>query len=480
MITDKVLIPVLQHIPLCASKSNTDNSKYYCSASYNKKSVRYHNFITNLDMTDHINNNSLDNRLINLRWTDYSENNRNKTTNSECTGVRKIEHEEGNIKYYEVRAKYYGKQMSKFFHYKTHGEKTTAKENSHMFRKNMFEIDIHSDNVQFTGLETIDDINFAINYTQVIMNKMKKSIENDVNNYLKDINITDAQKRLIYDKYLHIQNWRLVNLKNRIKILKQYIDILSNTSTDLARTIKIQNKCNYDTKYSVCSYNDLCKSTNTDNILTTATTKSKTKKKDIKINDNTISKENYNEILNIIKLKMGVCNTKYDSVIDSNTDVNITCSKGHTFTLSYNDIVKKFLWCNNCKVISKGEKKLNKILCEIFNEKFVKTRPLWLKNKNGNNMELDMFNDKLKLAFEYNGKQHFEYNPTFHKSKDSFKQLQENDKIKNKICSKNNITLITVPYTINNNKIKTYILDKLNSSHIEPTKQPLSNTTEKI
>lgn len=50
-----------------------------------------------------------------------------------------------------------------------------------------------------------------------------------------------------------------------------------------------------------------------------------------------------------------------------------------------------------------------------FGVKFNPARPDWLKNPHtGRNMELDCYNEKLGIAVEYNGRQHYEYSPHFH------------------------------------------------------------------
>jgi len=43
----------------------------------------------------------------------------------------------------------------------------------------------------------------------------------------------------------------------------------------------------------------------------------------------------------------------------------------------------------------------------MFNDIFPAQRPLWLINARGHQMELDGYCQKLNLAFEYQGEQHF-------------------------------------------------------------------------
>ena len=77
----------------------------------------------------------------------------------------------------------------------------------------------------------------------------------------------------------------------------------------------------------------------------------------------------------------------------------------------------------------------------------------------GRNLELDLYNDKLKLAVEYSGMQHFVYPNSFHKSKDEFISQLRRDKFKLQMCDLNGIYLITVPYNIKQdyNSIRKYI-----------------------
>lgn len=113
---------------------------------------------------------------------------------------------------------------------------------------------------------------------------------------------------------------------------------------------------------------------------------------------------------------------------------------------------------------SKGEQECKRSIEEIMQKPFTKHRPDFLKNEvTGKNLELDCYNDELKLAIEYNGVQHYEYTPVFHKNKDSFYNTKYRDKMKETLCRKNGVTLIVVPYTVKLQDIKKYIQEKLYS-----------------
>ena len=76
-------------------------------------------------------------------------------------------------------------------------------------------------------------------------------------------------------------------------------------------------------------------------------------------------------------------------------------------------------------------------------------------------MELDCYDENLRLAVEYNGAQHYKYIPYFHKNKEAFLNQKYRDELKRHLCKENKITLIEVPNTINVNNIESYLLGKL-------------------
>ena len=64
--------------------------------------------------------------------------------------------------------------------------------------------------------------------------------------------------------------------------------------------------------------------------------------------------------------------------------------------------------------------------------------------------ELDGYSEKLKLAIEYNGEQHYEFIEFFHRNgPEDLKAQKERDRIKQKLCNDNGIYLIVVPYNAN-------------------------------
>ena len=112
---------------------------------------------------------------------------------------------------------------------------------------------------------------------------------------------------------------------------------------------------------------------------------------------------------------------------------------------------------------SSGENECRRVLENIFNLPFISSRPDFLKNPitKSYNLELDCYNKDLHLAVEYNGKQHYEYTPYFHKSMDAFRNQQYRDDIKKRLCLENNVNLIIIPYTVKISNIKQFLIKEL-------------------
>lgn len=127
----------------------------------------------------------------------------------------------------------------------------------------------------------------------------------------------------------------------------------------------------------------------------------------------------------------------------------------------------RFLCCHLITYFPLGSKWKMERICKITLEiltgyEFSSVRPDWLKNPlTGRNLELDCYNDTLKLALEYNGKQHYVFTPRFHKNEHDLELQIYRDELKQSLCDQNGVTLIIVPYTISEQELCSYILRKL-------------------
>jgi hypothetical protein len=118
---------------------------------------------------------------------------------------------------------------------------------------------------------------------------------------------------------------------------------------------------------------------------------------------------------------------------------------------------------------SKGEIECRRVLEKIFNKPFNKSRPNFLNNPvtGGNfNLELDCYNNELKIAVEYNGIQHYKYNKFFHKNYEHFLNQKYRDDMKKRICKDNNIILIEVPYIIKLENIEDFLIQELKKHNL--------------
>lgn len=111
---------------------------------------------------------------------------------------------------------------------------------------------------------------------------------------------------------------------------------------------------------------------------------------------------------------------------------------------------------------SKGEKKCREFLEFVTKKTFTKVRPSFLLNPvTQRPLELDMYNEELRLAVEYNGSQHYQYNQMMHGNRDSFHNQKYRDLIKQQLCQQHGIRLICVPYTVSEKEIPLFLYDRL-------------------
>lgn len=120
------------------------------------------------------------------------------------------------------------------------------------------------------------------------------------------------------------------------------------------------------------------------------------------------------------------------------------CANGHEWETSLNNIQCAESWCPNCirrTCDSKGERRFRAALEEIIGAKFPKGYPDWLVNpKTKRILELDGYNEKLKLAFEYDGGTHAE-DFRFKSDKDKVDTVYK-DELKRELCRQNGVLLL--------------------------------------
>ncbi len=139
--------------------------------------------------------------------------------------------------------------------------------------------------------------------------------------------------------------------------------------------------------------------------------------------------------------------------VNSNNHIKIICKKHGDFE----QLPRVHLRGSGCpKCLNfKNENECIAIIEEITGNKFIKCRPKFLKG-----LELDGYNEELKVAIEYNGEQHYKIVDHFHRNGivDLLKQV-EYDKLKLERCKENGIHVIIVPYYIEDKE--TFIQEQL-------------------
>lgn len=154
----------------------------------------------------------------------------------------------------------------------------------------------------------------------------------------------------------------------------------------------------------------------------------------------------HSKITSLIHARGGCLAAEIPRRLTSSTKVVIRCSMGHEFVNDWDHLKPpRNGWCSICTKGNKSEEIARVTFKQIFGGDFRKARPDWLRNSRGFQMELDGYEDDLKLAFEYQGRQHFE-DKGIYSSKHKLKQRIEDDVQKAKLCFEHGITLIELTW----------------------------------
>lgn len=149
------------------------------------------------------------------------------------------------------------------------------------------------------------------------------------------------------------------------------------------------------------------------------------------------------------RVRGGECLSPEYSSMGSHYDFK--CSKGHTWSSSGRNFLFGKSWCPDCAG-KLGETLSIEFVRQITGLNFKKVRPKWLMGLKGKPLELDAYCEDFKLAIEYQGQQHYEFIPSWHKTQEYFQECQARDEIKRQLCAKNGVTLFEIPFIEKPNK----------------------------
>jgi transposase-like protein len=143
----------------------------------------------------------------------------------------------------------------------------------------------------------------------------------------------------------------------------------------------------------------------------------------------------------IVLLKNGTILSEFQ--IFKNRYFIIKCVNGHEWEISAQKLIKGS-WCTKCSKFKYiNEEKCRYVFEQLTGKLFPKNRKV-LKNS----QELDGYCDELKLAFEFNGIQHYKICERFHKTYNDFEKQLHRDHKKKQACKLENIRLVVIPYYI--------------------------------
>lgn len=110
----------------------------------------------------------------------------------------------------------------------------------------------------------------------------------------------------------------------------------------------------------------------------------------------------------------------------------------------YNTVMGNKSWCPECGIYYQKENQVRKLLEYLLGFNLNKAKPSWNINpKTGYLLELDGYNEVKKIAFEYQGRHHYENN-VFTNANQTLEEVQYKDKIKAEHCKNKEIQLLII------------------------------------
>jgi hypothetical protein len=146
--------------------------------------------------------------------------------------------------------------------------------------------------------------------------------------------------------------------------------------------------------------------------------------------------------------------------INVDTHLRWRCAEGHEWNAKPYHVLTGH-WCPIC-ASGVSERICRALLEKMTGVPFPKTRPRWLKSERGGQMELDGYAPALELAFEYQGHQHYQPVSFFCSNQERFKQRQQDDECKRRLCLEHGVTLLEIPYYVSHDQLQEHLARKLN------------------
>lgn len=173
------------------------------------------------------------------------------------------------------------------------------------------------------------------------------------------------------------------------------------------------------------------------------------------------------EMQEVAKSKGGKCLSLL--YVDSKTKLEWQCKDEHKWLAIPRDVKHKS-WCPACR--NKQEAKCKYIFEKLLKTEFNKTRKI-IEGR----LELDGYSEKYKLAFEYNGEQHYIKDRFFNRTDERFEAVKNRDKKKKEECEQKGVALIVIPFNRGNTDIELIEFIKTELSNINI---PFENINQEI
>lgn len=144
------------------------------------------------------------------------------------------------------------------------------------------------------------------------------------------------------------------------------------------------------------------------------------------------------EINEFVSRLNGKCLSKEYS--NNEEKLEFQCEEGHVFSKSWSAVNNSLRWCPKCSPNKLVGETLTRLILEHLLSMELPSQ--YLEEMEG--LQLDGFSAENKIAFEYQGYQHYTKKSHFHISNNQYLSQKKRDQRKKELCDKNGITLIEI------------------------------------